>query len=280
MACATKEMAVTGVTISTLSGSAAERYQRNMVPAIFLPFAEDLLGYAALEDGEHVLDVACGTGIVSLLAWPAVASSGSVVGLDINPNMLKVAREIAHQQGAAIEWKEGEAGDMAFADGQFDAILCQHGIQYFPDRPAALAEMRRVLKDDGRLIANLWRAIEFNPGHLVFAEVLERHVSQEAGATRRAPFKLSQREEIRRLFSDAGFANVTIHLSTRVTRFPSAEAMVRIMMAGTPLGGAMADADPGLVTRVIDEVTSGLENFVDDDGLAIPMQAWVILARK
>jgi ubiquinone/menaquinone biosynthesis C-methylase UbiE len=228
----------------TLTGSAAERYERNMVPAIFRPFADDLIERAALREGERVLDVACGTGIVSRLAWAVVAPSGAVTGLDLNPKMLEVAHQVAREEDIPVEWREGDAANMPFRDGQFDAVICEHGIQYFSNRNGALAEMRRVLKNRGRLIASLWRSIEFNPGHRIIAEVLERNVNNEAAATRRAPFTLSQSEEIRQLFANAGFAEIVISLSTRITRFPSAEAMIRIMLAGTPLGAAMVTRIP------------------------------------
>lgn len=139
-----------------LTGSAPERYERNMVPAIFEPFAKGLLAFANLHEGEHVLDVACGTGIVARLAWPQVAPGGRVVGLDINAAMLDVARSVA-------------------SDSAFNAVLCQLGLQYFSGRHAALMEMHRLLCASGRLVLSVLRPVEYNPGHAVFADVLERH---------------------------------------------------------------------------------------------------------
>lgn len=262
-----------------LSGSAAEMYERNMVPAIFEPFAKDLLGFADLVQGETVLDVACGTGIVSRLAWPKIAPKGRVVGLDVNPKMLDVAKSAAHRE-AAIEWAEGNAAAIPLPDDSFDVVICQHGLQYFPDRLSALREMHRVLGDSGRLILNVWRPVQYNPGHSIFAEVLRRRVNDEAAATRRAPFKLSDRDELRNLVTDAGFTDIVISLTARVARFPSAEAMVRIMMAGTPLGTTMSKQDTSLFQQVIDEVDASLREYNDDRGLAVPMQGWVITARE
>lgn len=262
-----------------LTGTAAEMYERNLVPTIFEPFAIDLLERAHLQPGERVLDVACGTGIVGRLAWLKVTPSGRVVGVDTNPEMLTVAQQASQKISVDIEWIEGNAAKMPIPDGDFDVVVCQHGLQYFPDQPAALNEMRRVLNDHGRLVLNVWRPIKFNAGHAVFAEVLERHVSAEAAATRRAPFKLSDREEIRTLLNDAGFHDSVASLATRIARFASAEAMIRIMIAGTPLGAKMNDADPKALQAVIDEVTSGLSEYEDDRGLAIPMQSWVITAQ-
>jgi hypothetical protein len=90
---------------------------------------------------------------------------------------------------------------------------------------------------------------------------------------------LADRTEIRQLVSGAGFHDVLVSLIARAARFASAEAMVRVMMAGTPLGAAMANTDPAVVQKVIDDVTEGLAQYEDDRGLAVPMQAWVVTAQ-
>ncbi len=262
----------------SLSGSSAEMYEQNMVPAIFAPFAKGLLECAQLRPGEQLLDVACGTGIVARLAWAQVAPSGRVVGVDVNGAMLDVARRAAERDQVSVEWKEGDAKSLPLDDESFDVVLCQHGLQYFPERKAALAEMRRVLRSSGRLVLSVWRPLRHNPSHAVFAEVLERRVSAEAAATRRAPFALSDRDEIRSWVTNAQFRDVAVRLEACVVRFPSAEAMIRMMMAGTPLAAAMAKADAATLQTVITEVTAGLESYTDDLGLAMPMQCWLVTA--
>jgi SAM-dependent methyltransferase len=202
-----------------------------------------------------------------------------VVGLDVNAAMLEVARSASEEVGAPIAWQEGDIASLPMADGAFDVVLCQHGLQYFPNRHAALTEMHRMLRASGRLVLSVWRLVQYNPGHAVFADVLERHVSAAAGATRRAPFTLSDRDEIRALVAGADFHEIVMRLDARVARFPSAEAMVRIMMAGTPLATAMAEADPAVLQTAIVEVTEGLAAYEDDQGLALPMQAWVVTAK-
>lgn len=263
----------------SLTGSTAEMYEQNLVPAIFSPFAKGLVESAQLQSGEQVLDVGCGTGIVARLAWPHVAPSGRVVGLDVNAAMLDVARRAGEREQLPIEWQQGDVASPPFDDKAFDVVLCQHGLQYFPERHVALVEMHRLLRSSGRLVLSVWRPIAYNPSHAVFAEVLERHVSAAAGATRRAPFALSSRDEIRALVTGAGFHDVVIQLDVRVARFASAEAMVRIMLTGTPLAMTMAEADPGVLRTVIAEITAGLVEYEDDHGLALPMQAWVVTAQ-
>src|SRR3712207_3990859 len=142
-----------------LEGSAAELYERHLVPAITSLWAADLVERAAPQPGERVLDVACGTGIVARRAAERMGS-GRVVGLDINPGMLAVARALPPGSGPAIEWHEGSVLDMPFPEGSFDVCLCQLGLQFFPDRAAALREMRRVLRTGGRLTLSVFSALE------------------------------------------------------------------------------------------------------------------------
>src|SRR5215211_7950220 len=124
-------------------GNAAEQYQGLLVPAIFGPWAARLVELAEIRDGERILDVACGTGAVTRLAAVRTGTTGRVVGLDINPGMLSVARAQPDVEGAPIEWIEASALEMPLPDGSFDVVLCQHGLQQIPDRA------RRVGTDRG-----------------------------------------------------------------------------------------------------------------------------------
>jgi len=106
-----------------------------------------------------VLDVACGTGIVARQAAPLVGADGQVVALDMNPAMLAVARALPAPSGATIHWREGDAMDLPFEDGAFDVVLCQHGLQFVPDRARAVREMRRVLAPGGRALVIVLEAV-------------------------------------------------------------------------------------------------------------------------
>jgi ubiquinone/menaquinone biosynthesis C-methylase UbiE len=169
-----------------LGGSAPEVYEAELVPAIFAPWAPLLVAKAALGQGERVLDVACGTGVVTRLAAAQVGIAGHVVGLDLNPGMLARARASSVREGASVEWREGDAGALPFDAATFDAAFCQLGLQYFPDRQRAAREMHRVLKPGGRLVVLVWRGLAHSPGFQALAAALERHVSPEAAAVMRA----------------------------------------------------------------------------------------------
>jgi SAM-dependent methyltransferase len=162
-----------------LRGTEAEIYQRYLVPAVFAPWAAMLIEQAVLQPGERVLDVACGTGVVARLAVKPVGSTGQIIGLDNDAEKLRVARSLPPLPGVSLAWQEGNALAMPFADASFDALLCQQGLQFFPDRPAALREMHRVLVPGGRLVLSVWGSLERCPGHAALVRSLEQFVRLE-----------------------------------------------------------------------------------------------------
>jgi ubiquinone/menaquinone biosynthesis C-methylase UbiE len=135
-----------------VAGSAPDVYERELVPAVFGPWAPVLIELAGLKPGYRVIDVACGSGIVARLAAARVGPSGAVSGVDLNSGMLNVARSLKTSDDAAsVKWQAASADNLPFPDGSFDVAFCQLGLQFFADRPAALREMRRVLSTKGRL---------------------------------------------------------------------------------------------------------------------------------
>jgi SAM-dependent methyltransferase len=264
-----------------MSGNAAELFERYMAPAIFVPWGADLVTLAAPQPGERVLDVACGTGVVARLAAPYVGAAGQVQGLDINAEALAVARALPLPPGTSILWHEGSAVAMPFADATFDLVLCQQGLQFFPDRPAALRDMHRVLVPGGRVALSVWRAIQHSPAYVVLADALERHGFAEVAASRRTPFVLGSAEEIRALLAEAGFQHVTLRLAVKMVRFASPELFVRLQTTAsvvTPTS-VFARVSEEVRRTLVCEVSAALQSYVDDKGLAFPMEAHVAVAR-
>ena len=172
------------------------------------PWAPLLVDAARLAEGECVLDVACGTGVVARAAAKRAGSAGRVVGVDLNPAMIGVARSLPIPTGASIEWLERDALDLRIRGPRFDVVLCQQGLQFFPDKAAALREMRRVLKHGGRLAFSVWTNVGLYNGAV--GEALARFVGNETAvrfcASRQAP----NREELQRLPTEAGFSSVEV----------------------------------------------------------------------
>jgi ubiquinone/menaquinone biosynthesis C-methylase UbiE len=266
-----------------LDGSAPELYERYLVPATTAVWAPDLIERAGLQAGERVLDVACGTGIVARLAAAQVGSTGRVAGLDLNAGMLEMARSLQDRTGSSIAWHHGSVLAMPFPDAAFDAVLCQLGLQFFPDRPTALQETHRVLAPGGRLALNVYSAIERNPAPRALADALDRHLDPSASAFKRAEHVLADAETVRTLVGGAGFRDPEVHAVTKTIRFPSPREWVRIQLAATPLATVVGQMESGqrtaLLEALVKDVGRALEPYVDERGLAFPQEGHVVLAR-
>ena len=258
-----------------ITGTPAEIYEQHMVPAIFVRWAPDLVEASAVRPGSRALDVACGTGAVTRLLAERVGPAGTVVGLDLNPGMLAVARTVAPRPN--IEWLEGSAVRMALPDATFDHVLCEQGLQFFPDKPAALAEMRRVLKPGGRLASSCWLAVEHMLGYLALEHALAKRVGPEQAAL--PPFSLGDADTLRNLVTNAGFRVVRLRVDAKLIRFHSAEHMVRAVVGGAPtMLGALAEQDPGVLDAIAAEVSAATRAYEDDEGWAIPSVSHVVTA--
>jgi ubiquinone/menaquinone biosynthesis C-methylase UbiE len=261
-----------------LEGESAELYERYLVPPVTLPWAVDLVERVGVEAGERVLDVACGTGAVARVAAARVGGSGRVVGVDVNRAMLRVARARMPE----LEWREGSVLALPFADGEFDVLFCQLGLQFFPDRPAASSEMRRVLARGGRLGASVYSSIERNPAADALASSLDRRFGEGASRAKRHEHALADPAELAGLLAAAGFADVRVEPATLEVRFASVEEWVRIQFAATPLAALLEGREPPERERLIElvgaDVGARLTRFVGDGGLAFPQEAHVAVA--
>jgi len=263
-----------------LQEGSAEAYERYLVPLLFAPGAEYLIELAGLGTGERVLDVACGTGIVARRAAQRVGSGGRVVGLDINEGMLEVARKVSSGTHPAIEWQQGDANDMPLLDGAFDAVFCQQALQFFPDRSAALREMRRVLAPNGRLALSVLRSTEHNPGYRLLADTLERHIGPDAGSMMRSPFSSLSADELRELIMGAGFGKVRILLGIAPVRYPSAEEFLRWEGASSPLAGPIGTLSDDAREALIRDLGQALRTYTDDDGIVFPAETYLAVAHR
>jgi len=262
-------------------GNVPENYERYLVPSIFAPWAHYLIEAAALQPGERVLDIASGTGIVARTAARTLGGGASVVGLDLSAPMLAVAHSAAKAEGVSAEWREGSAVKLPLADAMFDVAFCQQGLQFFPDRPAALREMRRILAPSGRLLLSVWREIERSPGFAVLAEALARHISPEAGALMTSgPFGLGNPEALRTEIAGASFSDITIYPALKTLRFSSPDEFALRYVSGSALASLVADADDDARNAFLAEVKGKLQRYVDDQGLAFPIESNVAIARR
>ena len=265
-----------------LPGEAAG-YERYGVPR-GTPFTQALLALAPPQPGARALDVACGTGVVARGAAPLVGPSGRVAGLDLNQGMLAVARSLPPPDGPAIEWHEGSALDLPFHEGAFDVVLCQLGLQFFPDRPVALREVRRVLRPRGRAVVLVYAELERNPANQALAAAVERHVGAAAAVGKRAEHALGDADELRSLAGSAGFEAVEVRTTSVIVRSRLVDDLVRIQAGATPIASALdgrpVDTRQEHLRAIAADVGEALAPYVGHDGLAFPQVGHLLLARR
>lgn len=257
--------------------TAAEAYERFMVPGLFVRWTERLIDLAAPQPGEHVLDVACGTGIGARLAATRTGASGRVAGLDIDPGAIEVARRVTQGAATQVEWHCASALEMPFEDGEFDLCLCLQGTQFFPDRLAGLAEIRRVLQPSGRLIASIWGPLDANEGHLAVVQALERQKVDASGAKRACSF--ANVDDIRDTATRAGFTHVDLCTEDGRSHFESIQAFIEGMTIGASARHAVALLPEEGRARFIRDVSTMLEPFLVGGELAYPMRTHILFAR-
>ena len=255
-----------------------ELYERLLVGPLFRPWAERLLDRLPLAAGSRVLDVACGTGIVARIAAERLGAGSRVVGVDRTPAMLAVARAVA----PAIDWREGDAARLPVGeDERFDAVTCHQGLQFFPDRPAAMREMRRALVPGGRAAIAVWRSRAENGAWNDLDLAAERFV----GPFDDVRHGFADADALARLLTDAGFADVEVVPTALETRFevePSVLARLNAaaVVGMTPAGKAMSDAErEQTVARIVDASVPELERYRVGDVIAFPTSANIATAR-
>jgi ubiquinone/menaquinone biosynthesis C-methylase UbiE len=241
-----------------------------------------LLEYAAPQTGERALDVACGTGSVARHVAPLVGAAGKVVALDLSPAMLAVARRLPAPGGATIAWLEGNAIRLDLPDAAFDLVLCQQGLQFFPDRAAALREMRRVLIAGGRVVISVWQALHHHPVYEALLQATARHLGVPI-TTMEVSFSLWDAEELRMLLSEAGFQRIEITPRSLTIHLPAPERFVQLTVLGAATSiPAVAHLDAAarstLVEAVSSETQAVAQRYRDGNTLTFPMSTHIAVA--
>jgi len=262
-----------------VSGDAAELYEQYAVRYFIGPWAPALVATAALQPAERVLDLACGTGVVARLAASKVGPAGHVTGLDINGGMVAVARSLPSPSGASITWVEGSATAMDLPDASFDVVLCQQGLQFFPDKSAALREMRRILVPGGRALLSVWKTT--GPYNHAVGDALERYAGIEVATKFRASrVGLPDENALHRLLTEVGFRAVQIRPSAMVVHLPPVERFVLGHLAGMPQAAAVAALGEETRVALAKQVKTALQRYANGDGVAMPEEVNIAIAHR
>lgn len=263
---------------AAFTGSIPENYDRYMVPLFFIPYAEDLLGRLAVSGAAAVLEIACGTGVVTRRLRDHLPADAKIVATDLNEGMIEVARR-KFRDGEAVEWRQADATSLPFADESFDAVVCQFGFMFFPDKPAALSEARRVLKPGGRLLFNVWDSMEKNVEAQIADEVIASFFEDDPPMFYKIPFGCYDTKAIEAMLAEAGFGDVQTSVVTRTGECPTAEDAARGLVEGTPMGAAIRERGKD-VEEIVKAVAAELASRLGDNPFRCPLQAFVFTATK
>lgn len=270
---------------SGFGGSVPHVYRTLLEPLIFEPYARDMVARVDLKPGQRLLELACGTGIVTRKLADAMKERGGGPGAtlfasDLNPAMLAVAKErLADAEGVTFSVIDGCS--IPLPDATFDTVVCQYGVMFFPDKVGAMREARRVLKPGGggRYIFNVWDALEHNPvAQAVHQTLADLFPGNPPRFLEQMPFGWSDRAEIERTVRAGGFANVSTETLGFSSSAPTAADAAAAWIDGTPLKPALAERGVNDTTKVRERVTRVLAERFGDRPCASSVRAVVVTA--
>jgi ubiquinone/menaquinone biosynthesis C-methylase UbiE len=263
-----------------LQGNAPQQFDQKNVPRILRPHAEAMFGQISLHAGDRVLDLACGTGIVTRVAVERYQNLASIVGLDFSAGMIEVARENTPQTDTPITWQQGDMCDLPFPDNSFDVVLSQQGLQFAPDRLTALRHIRRVLVPGGRLAFTVW-----SEAYPIVAETMHavrRHVGNDAAADILVAYSWTDADHIRTLVAEAGFHSIGMQRIESRMQWPAslddvAEFLVHAAARSpnSPYASALIAAHAVMV----EEVYGALQPYLEGDDFVMPGRSHLVQAR-
>lgn len=253
----------------------AEAYERYFVPRIFRPWAEVMLDALDVGEGEALLDVACGPGTVTKAAAIRTGDMGVVVGTDISPEMLEVARDTT-PAAARVRYECASSEALPFADLAFDAIVCQQGIQFFPDRAASIAEMFRVLRPGGRAGLSAWASIDDAPFFAVARSVIGTAVPEVAPMLDRP---IVDRDTLGRELREGGF-DVTITTVSLPLEFENGIEQAIEAMRGLPMWPTVAAQPAKVRTAILEAAREEFSRYLHHGRVRMSMRANVAVARR
>lgn len=254
---------------------AAKAYEALFVPALFGQWVLKVVDAAQIQPGQRVLDVACGTGVLAREVASRTGPTGYVAGLDPSPGMLAVAKDLA----PTVDWRQGAAESIPFPAQSFDMVVSQFGLMFFMDRCQALREMLRVLISAGRLVVVVWDSLDNIPAYSAEVELLERLAGTRAADAVRAPFVLGDRQNLAKLFRDAGASSVEITTRQGTARFPSIRVMVEAELRGwLPVMGVLLTEDQ--ISRILQEAEDALGAYTSEGRVTFDVAAHLVTAKK
>jgi SAM-dependent methyltransferase len=259
------------------SGSIPELYDQFMGPMLFEPFAIDMARRFEGFDGA-LLETAAGTGRVTRQLAKAAPRS-AITATDLSEAML--GRAAAVVAAPNVVWRQADALALPFTDASFDAVVCQFGAMFFPDKTAGYAEARRVLKDGGRFVFSVWDDLAANDVSQIAEDAVTALFPDDPPMFfARGPFAHHDRDLLRRNVLDAGFATVEIETVRLPTPASSADDAAFALVAGTPMRGLIEARDPARLDEAVEAAAEALRERFGTGAFTGTGQAVFVIARN
>lgn len=258
-------------------GSIPENYDRYLGPTLFEPYAADLVSRLKVSENASVLELACGTGIVTRRLRHRVGPEAKLVATDLNNSMLNYARARFGSE-TSVEWKQADATELPFADRSFDAAVCQFGLMFFPDKEKAIRETYRVLKPGGSFLFNVWDAIEQNDLPHTAHEVVAKFFEDNPPDFYNVPFSFHDPETIRSLLSATGFRKIQLTLLPLIAIAASARDAAKGLVHGNPIITAIKERDESSIPEIEAALTTAIAAKFGDAPVRARMQALICAA--
>jgi SAM-dependent methyltransferase len=258
--------------------SIAHHYDRYLVPIQFDAYAADLTRRVVRDSEGEVLELACGTGALSLRLREALPATRALLATDLSEAMLAIGRE-KRPSDSKLQWAVADASALPYPAARFGAVVCQFGMMFVPRPERALAEMKRVCRSGGLVLFNVWDALEHNPHAQIFARVASRFLPDpELLTDMDRPFSMHHQDRLAALVQQSGLGPCTLEVVVQESAASSALDWARGAVLGTPRGAQFRAA--GIpVEEVITAMAEELAAAGGTDPCCLPLQAIVITAR-
>ncbi|MFL6712938.1 MAG: class I SAM-dependent methyltransferase [Sulfurifustis sp.] len=262
------------------TGSIPKLYETYLVPLIFEPYAADLARRLSAWPLSRVLEIAAGTGVVTRALASALPENVSIIATDLNQAMLDQAAAVGTKR--AVEWRQADALALPFPDGTFDAVVCQFGVMFFPDKSKAFAEARRVLRPGGVFVFNVWDRIEENEFPDVVTTALESLFPKDPPRfMARTPHGYHDRRTIERDLADAGFTtSPRIDTLAARSRATSPRIPAIAFCQGTPLRNEIEARDAARLGEATDVAAEAIAKRFGRDAIDGKIQAHVVTIER
>lgn len=256
-------------------GSIPENYDRGLGPHIFMGYADDLAHRVAALNPASVLELAAGTGIVSRVLRNVLPVDCDLIVSDLNPPMLEVARQ-KFQPDETVQFEMVDAMELKFATASVDAVVCQFGVMFFPDKEQSYAEVHRVLKPGSSYVFNVWDTWQENPFARITHQTFEAFFPENPPGFYKVPFAYNNAREIEESLSRAGFAKVTIERLPLRSKIPSAANFAKGLVFGNPIYDEIITRG-GNPDKLCAAVADAIDRQLGED---MPLQALIVQASK